>query len=506
MQSKKPLHFVTALLLLSTAITFFAGCKKPISEEENSQNETRPRNTETVEPEAYPDLNGETFIFHTCTSAVSGFETSNLFVEGTDDKKAHPVSQTAYSRNMFIQEKLNTDIQYVQNDMRYEQVGSYYQNLFLADDSVDLVINKLYPLATMSINGLFTNVANNNAFDFYSGYWYTEYMNSLSLDDGNTCYLLAGDYFIDVLRASGLLIYNDKLFDDLYSADGGSVTLEQTVYDGNWTMELFLQYVNETYRSNGGGSKSPNDQYGFLSSQIWYNGITSFVGAADLHYVSEDRLRLEMNNDRSLYLLDSLKNLYYGEGCVPFKRLPGTKVVELAFEGTPMNLFGAGKGLFLGQMRFANMEQLTNVEHWAVLPYPKLDDTQSDYVTPSDELTEVGAIPRRCAKKERLLTLLEYLNRTTAETVMSDYYSACLQYRYSKTPEMRKMVIFIHDHIRGAFEQAYNNYVGNNFMWNPFYVPVLDELEFTSSYRKAEKEANSQLERMMNNWERYMEN
>ena len=330
-------------------------------------------------------------------------------------------------------------------------------------------------------------------------------MNSLSLDDGNTCYLLAGDYFIDILRASGLIIYNDKLFDDLYSADGGSVALEQTVYDGDWTMEMFLRYVNEAYRSNGGGTKGPEDQYGFLTSQIWYNGVTSFVGASDLHYVSEDKLRLEMNNDRSLNLLNSLKSLYNGAGCVPFKRV-NTDEVFLAFDATPMSLFGAGKGLFLGQMRFANMEQLTDMEHWAVLPYPKLDDTQSDYVTPSDELTEVGAIPRRCTKKEQLLTLLEYLNRTTAETVMSDYYSACLQYRYSKTAEMRKMVIFIHDHIRGAFEQAYNNYVGNNFMWNPFYKPVLDGLEFTSSYRKAEKEANSQLERMMENWERYLEN
>lgn len=498
------LRWICLLTVLLVLMLTAVGCGRGEGDPEDSTPDgaTRPPNTEGEE-EIWPDLNGKTFVINTCTSVLNGNALSNIFIEGSDDKNANFVSQMAYTRNGLVCEKLNADMKFVPNDVRYHEVGAYLDRLFMANEPIDLVLNKMSPLASMSINGSFCNVANNNYFDFFSNYWYTDWMNSLSLDGGNTCYLMAGDFFIDVLRYCGLVIYNDSLFDDLYADEGGTAALRELIYNGGWTLEKLLTYSNEAYLDVGNDGKSIDDRYGWCSSQIWNLGLQYFIGSADLQYLSEDGTQLDMNNDRSLKFFSTIKALFYGDGCLPYRRPYGV-TLEVSIDTTPEAVFRAGRGLFLGQSQFASMERMNDYESWSILPYPKLDDNQ-DYITPSWEWNEVGAIPRVCRDRESVFILLEYLNRTTADGVMENYYETCLQHRYAKDPETREMVIFIHDHLNGAFEQAYNSYLSDSLMWNTFYIPLIDGVEFTSAYKQIETTTNQKIETMLQNWERYQE-
>lgn len=497
-------RFVCLLIMLSVLLLTVVGCDAGRNDPDgvSSEQGTRAPNA-SVEEETWPDLGGRTFVINTCTSELNSNVTSNQFIQGSDDENASFVSQMAYTRNDLVCERMNAEITFVQNDLRYGDIEAYFQNLFLGQEPLDLIINKLYPLATMSIDGNFCNVANNNYFDFFSDYWYTDWMESLSLDGGNTCYLMAGDFFIDVLRYAGLVIYNDGLFDELYAEDGGSAALHELVLSGGWTLERLLTYSNGAYLDVGDDGKSADDRYGWCASQIWYNGIPYFIGASDLQFLSEDGTHLDMNNDRTLSLFSSLKQLFYGDGCLPYRRTQGV-TLEVSIDTTPDEVFRAGRGLFLGQAQFAKMEHLNDCDLWSVLPYPKLDSTR-DYVTPSAELTEVGAIPRTCTDAGDVMLLLEYLNRTTADGVMENYYETCLQHRYAKDPATREMVIFIHDHLRGAFEQAYNNYLSEALMWNTFYIPFIDGVEFTTAYRSIKDAADKKIEMMLQNWQKYSE-
>ena len=499
------IRWICLLTALFVLVLTAVGCGRGAGDPDDSTPDgaTRPPNSEDEE-EIWPDLKGRTFIINTCTSELNNNVSSNLFIEGSDDKNANFVSQMAYARNGLICEKMNADMKFVPNGLRYHEIVSYFDNLFLSQEPLDLIMNKLYPLATMSINGSFYNIASNNYFDFFSDYWYTDWMDSLSIDGGNTCYLMAGDFFIDVLRYCGLIIYNDRLFNDLYADEGGTDAVYDLIQDGGWTIEKLLTYSNEAYLDVGDDGKTAEDRYGWCASQVWYNGIPYFIGASDLQFLSEDGTYLDMNNDRSLKLFSYMKQLFYGDGCMPYSRRPGGYTMDLALDTTADAIFRAGRGLFLGQSQFATMELLTDYDSWSVLPYPKLD-AGHDYVTPSAELTEVGAIPRVCSDRDSVLILLEYLNRATADGVMENYYETCLQHRYAKDPKTREMVVFIHDHLNGAFEQAYNNYLSEALMWNTFYVPLIDGVEFTTAYKSVEGSANKKIEMMLQAWQRNLE-
>ena len=376
----------------------------------------------------------------------------------------------------------------------YTACGSNISKLIMAGDDVyDIVINDLFPMAGLSLEGNFRNVAEAPYIDYSKAYWYRNYMEQLSLD-GKKMFLLAGDFFIDVLRSAHALYFNKNLLGELYdSAD----VLYDEVLNGTWTYEKMLTYIDDCYQDlNGDGKRDMGDRYGLAEFQIWGPSIP-FMISAGLDYVtlnSDGTMTLAMNNERSVRLLELLNRIFYSDGTCITEKMGSTDTLN-----DQMQMFKSGKALLLGYNRLGSLESLRDMEYEiGILPYPKMDEAQPSYISSSHDTTEIGCIPVTCGQFDMTCAVLEVLCRETQKIVLPAYYETGLKVKYSRDDLSSQMIDLIHDNIGGSFALAYGSSVNDVFLKNTFYNPLdAKKTDFVSTYTKVEKAAQKRLDKIV---------
>ena len=489
-----------ALLLLAGCVT--TACGSTSAQIDTAQTAPAAETeaiTEPAEPDPFAefDYSGEQIRIYTSINVASGVGNSNYLIEGPDEETGDVVSDSAYFRNRSVEEILNVDLVFTQVDLDYNNCGSDLNKIIMAGDDVyDIAINDLFPLATLSVEGNFLNVADAPYVDYNQTYWYKNYMEQLSLDGGMHQYIMAGDFFIDILRSAHALYFNKSMLATLY--DDGDV-LYNEVLNGTWTYEKMLSYTEECYQDlNGNGQVDNEDRFGLVVMQTWGPSIP-FIISADLDFVeqnSDGTLSLSMNNERSIRLLEVLNDIFYS---------PGTgNAIDIYKDSTSQdadttNLFKSGRSLILGYNRLGSFDDLRDMEdEVGILPYPKFDDSQKNYVSSSHDTTEIGVIPITNSKFDTTCAVLEVLMRETQKIVLPAYYETGLKVKYSRDDLSSQMIDIIHDSIGGSFALAYSSYCSDIFMKASFYEPLYaKKTDFVSNYTKREKGAQKKLDKMV---------
>lgn len=456
---------------------------------------------EEIDPFADFDYGGEEIRIWTSINAASGIGNSNYLIEGPEEETGDLVSDSAYLRNRSVEEILNVKLEFTELDNDYTTCAGTINKIILAgDDLYDIIINDLFPLAGLSLEGSFMNVADAPYIDYSQSYWYESYMSQLSLDGGEHQYILAGDFFIDVLRSAHALYFNRDLLTDTYG-DGDIIYKE--VLDGSWTYDSFLKYIEDGYRDlNGNNLRDSADQYGLAVMQVWGPSIP-FIVSADLKYVelnSDGSLKLAMNNERSISLLEKLNEIFYSTGTGI-----GADVSDGLFfgsadpDGDTTNLFKSGRALFLGYNRLGSFDDMRDMaDEVGILPYPKFDEAQENYISSSHDTTEIGVIPITNTKFDTTCAVLEVLNRETQKYVLPAYYETGLKVKYTRDDYSAQMIDIIHDNIGGSFALAYSNSCSDIFMKSSFYNLLIEKrTDFVSNYTKLESAAQAQIDKMV---------
>ena len=86
-------------------------------------------------------------------------------------------------------------------------------------------------------------------------------MSDLAFGSQQENYLLAGDFFLDIIRSAHAMYVNKDLFKERYeSAD----ELYEHVNNMTWTQEVFQGYIKDFYQDvNGDGKPDDGDIYGY---------------------------------------------------------------------------------------------------------------------------------------------------------------------------------------------------------------------------------------------------
>ena len=500
----KKRHLAALLALLTLAGTALASCGDAAqSATETKDTDANAAETETVtetsEPDPFEafDYNGEQIRIYTSTNIASGVGNSNYLIEGPENETGDVVSDSAYFRNRSVEEILNVDLVFTQVDLDYTACGADLSKIIMAGDDVyDIAINDLFPLANLSIEGKFLNIADAPHVDYSKTYWYENYMTQLSLDGGAHQYIMAGDFFIDVLRSAHALYFNKSMLASYY--DDGDV-LYNEVLNGTWTYEKMLSYTEECYQDlNGNGQVDSEDQFGFAVMQTWGPSIPLII-SADLEYVkhnSDNTLTLAMNNERSVRLLEVLNDIFYSPGTGNAIDIFSTSSTQ---DADTTNLFKSGRALILGYNRLGSFDDLRDMEdEVGILPYPKFDESQKNYISSSHDTTEIGVIPVTNSKFETTCATLEVLMRETQKIVLPAYYETGLKVKYSRDDLSSQMIDIIHDNIGGSFALAYSSYCSDVFLKATFYEPLYaKKRDFVSNYTKREKSSQKKIDKMV---------
>jgi len=340
---KKATALLLCLSMLAAACFGLVSCGVNTEDEEPKDSVKKPVGTneegETVEVDPFEGVDFGDRPFHIYTStniACTGMGNSNFLIEGTNTTDGGLVNDAVLERNVTVEEKLGVKLEYTQVNINYTEVEADIRKYVSSGDhEFDLVINDLYPFANLSIEGNFRNTLDPECvFDFEKEYWYDDYMADLRLIDGYQ-YLLAGDYFIDLIRSAHCLLYNKDIYQEYYQTDPDEVY--QWVLNYEWTYEKMNQMISDIYEDkNMNQQKDKGDMYGFLVCEFWGCSIPFTVSGNPTFITREEAdgapVVALLENDRASDLASAMTTIFQNESA-SITMTPETELLEAFVDG-----------------------------------------------------------------------------------------------------------------------------------------------------------------------------
>ena len=410
------------------------------------------------------------------------------------------IEQMVYERNKAAFDLLQVKIsEYIYWDKEWskqaEQIKTVVQGN--ANDAPDLFVNMISDLNMANLNRVFKDVWSipNSYFDFETKGWMTEYMNSLSLT-GDRSYILAGDYFLDVLRAMGVIPVNITMMDEnavklapaiigenetLGAGEELSARFFDFVEEGKWTWDVLGKLCEAIWEdSNGDGQDSITDVLGIVTD--------NFGGLAHEMYIfsaSEDDLfnvrtiedeNSQYNGKEWIYysedptalgkIFDAVAAVHTGKGSMittgnfqaNTAEKPGAAYHRIKFaEGT---LLTAGT-VVLGALEDESFQQMTDI--FTVVPLPKIS-AEKRYNTVIHTIGDAGTInvntnPR---KARALSAFLQYNCEHSAE-IRREFLEIVMKYKtttYNQGTD--RMLDIIYDSVITGRDKMIEDCVGGN--------------------------------------------
>ena len=492
---------LAALLMTPTLVSCSDKGGSETSADTSSAVDTAVEETEEVDPFADFDYGGQDFrIWTSINAAAVSLGNSNYMIQGPDELTGDAAPDAAYERNLKVAELLNINYSYDQLDNRYDQVKETVRKFVMAgDNAYDLIINDMYGTASLTLENMFYNVLDGKHFDFSQPWWYDDFMSDVAINS-NYQFMLGGDFFIDILRCSHCLFYNKALYENMY---GNGEGLYDIVLAGDWTLEKLNNIMEESYLDlNGNGEWDIDDQFGYVSFEIW-GSMIPFLISSDPNYIDRDDKGypyITMNNEQSVLLLDELYDLYV-EG-------QGAWVANGLTEELAVTTFTSGRSMFVGYQRLGSLENAVVREMedgLGVVPYPMLSEQQEWYITSTHDTCEIGLIPMTVAPDDLdfISAVVEVLCRETYKSVLPIYYESSLKMKYTRDDTSAQMIDIVHDNIGNSFPMAYNPSLNEIFLSGTFSTDNVSagKKDFASAYAAREPAAIANLKKIIDDFE-----
>ena len=417
-------------------------------------NDATESETAEIETSGEADRKGKEFRILSATRAPAGMASSNCFLEG-EQNTAGTINEAVHERNTAVELELDVALTFSHADADKSDIQSEIKRLVMSGtDAYDLVISELLPFASLANDGTFRNILSSEftGFDFENKpYWHKEYMDDLRLVNGYE-YLLAGDFFIDVLRSSHLLLFNKEMYRDHYRRDPGEVF--EWVLNYEWTYEKLNGIITDMYLDKNGNSRRDyGDRWGLSISDLRSAKI-GFIVSADPGLVSrsEDGTPRIVLGDTSRMadLTQRLSLLLFNSSCYISDAAGGNSLRDFT-EGSALLC----EGHWLGSLENTALPDMK--EGAGVLPYPQLYASDKRYITATSNTANVGAVLLTAKDEAFISTVIQALNRETASRLIPKYYRDALKLRYDADPYTAGMIRILHDNIGGSFMLAYGN-------------------------------------------------
>ena len=493
---KKRLSLILAALTLLSATAVFAGCAT--SNEDDDEDKKNPQQTtpgtevESVEVDHRfdgVDYKDRSFRIYTNAADTSdGISNSNFLIEGNQKTEGNMVNDAVLERNITVEELLGVKLEFTQSDIAFDAVASDIRTLTQAGtDEFDLVVNSIFAFSELLIEGNFRNTLEPDCvFDFDRDYWYRDYMEDLRLLNGHQ-YVLAGDYFIDVLRSAHLLLVNKSLYKDYNKTSADE--LYDVVSNYEWTFDKMNTVCSDMYVDlNHTGAVDDGDQFGFMTASYW-GGAIPFMISGNPTYITRDddgvpAIAIQEGERANLMAVEMSKVFNNESAGVAIGEVPKL-----------LNAFTQNQCLMLGYQRLGSLEDpiLRSMEgDAAVLPYPMLFASDHKYTTSTHDTTSMGAILTTSTDLEFISTVVEVLNRETANILMPKYYKESLQVQCVDDEKAAAMIDIIHDNFGQSFILAYNSALGGQILQS-FTTCIQDKREYSAVFTPQANRINKNL-------------
>lgn len=410
------------------------------------------------------------------------FYAEELTGESTND--------AVYNRNLKIEERFNTKIETV-NFASTSDVIAEVQNLVASGtDAFEVATHVAYKAYTPISAGSYRNWYDVPTVDFTRPWW-NNLANTQNTING-ILFTATGDINITSLLNTYAMFFNMDV------ANNFGITAESLynyVYEGTWTIDKMIELLSSVYvDTNGDGVRDNGDTYGYaawpgISSDAWLAAFDQPISTKD----EEGFPQAAIMTDKTVAALDKIYNFYYNtDGAL------GTTsgLVSAEYEVT---MFVNDQVVMVPSIfndAFTEYRYMDST--YGIIPYPKWDEAQEQYLTNArDQYTVIGIpLSKTDDSLEFIGVVTEALAAESWKTVFPEYYNVALKGKYSSDRDTANMVDLV---LAGRnFDFAFL-FGEQQFQRLPYFFRDLlaaGDTNFASKYAKIEKPLKKSLEKL----------
>ena len=307
------------------------------------------------------------------------------------------VGNSIYKRNAIAEELLNIDLKTYSVNSNNGIIDSLRKDTMSGEAVYDLVADSRHNIFSAVGDGLLVNLFDVNEVDTARQYYSQSFVEAADID--GKLFAITGDaamsYFTEAYATFvNLDIAKQKDLSELFDM----------VYMGRWTIEYQLGLVSELYDDNdGSGTHNGLDTYGFIGNTSWC--IDPYMSAFefDITQKSGGVPKLVVDQQKGIIVTQVLNKLFHVVDGV-YLQSDNTSNEEMA------KIFAANTALFMtNKISMYQNEAIGEIEY-SIIPMPKLDGGQSEYMSYNSSNTTCLAIPSCTGDVKRSGVVLECLS------------------------------------------------------------------------------------------------
>ncbi|MCL2517765.1 MAG: hypothetical protein FWF15_04300, partial [Oscillospiraceae bacterium] len=373
----------TAILSAAILVLSFISC----GTNSNPNNETDPNNKETVETTVAPEfipLEGANYggyefrIFGTADKSVilGQFGVGLINEIAPKEETGEIINDAVFMRNREVEELYNIKIKPVCPDVdRNALAQAAIKPILAGDDEYDmaLYLGSNLPIILGS-NGYTYDLFTVPNLDLSNSWWNQASIKWLSL--AKQIHIVTGDISVFSMVGGPYPIFQNKALVDDYKLENAY----DLVRNGTWTCEKLIEMCRiVAHDLNGDGIMDENDLFGVSGEHVFIRAMVEGSGERFTKKDAGDIPYLAVNTERTVqaleYAMNSVLDKSFGLYCNEYLR----KFPDIG--GFIVSKFTSNEILFSSYPLTFTFELRDMEADFAILPYPKLAENQSDYYT-----------------------------------------------------------------------------------------------------------------------------
>ena len=476
------LIFAGVLLLSSCA----AGDKTPESTAPETAGADTVQEETEITRENTPDnlpadlrFNGETVVFHVRgdENCIKEFQIEELTGEAINDARYH--------RNIAVSDRLNVKLDVAVGDgwEKYNNtVSAIRASIQAADGAYDVVAGWSARIPSLSLEGLFLDAQTIPYLGLEMPWWNQSCRTELKI--GNRLFFVTGDITQSVIDPMFVYVFNQKV-----AADHGIEDPYTVVNEGRWTLDYVRQQTSDLGTDlNGDGKMDESDFWGLATFQI--NGMDNYMQGARVSLMRRDAEGmpvLDVDMERMTTLIEKVYALCFEN--------PGCYVADGDKGSIAFDAFKEDRALYTTMAMSSVRGSLADMESdFGILPYPKLNEAQSEYGTRVQDSLTLFSVPIDCQKVDIAGATMEAVAAENYRKVTPTVYDVAMKKKYSRDPESAAMIDLIQASVLINFESIYNESIGNPWFIMRFMMQNKNK-DFASYWAKEQGKVEKALEK-----------
>ena len=487
---KRALSLILTLIFLLSAL---AGCAANPAEEAADPaspadtpagDDAAPEAAPETEPAYPPDGLPDDLRFDGTTVNVFGWSGPVLVEFYVDEENGEIVNDAIFARNLAVEERLGITLAYRLEPGAYDQRNDWVKALSASitagDGAYDLSGGYSMAGASLASKGMCIPLNGLDYLDFEKPWW------PASLLDEATCggklYFCSGDI-------STYMIYY------LYGVYFNQDMLAE--YENHMICWLFFAPKMSSMASgvyvdlNGDGKKGFEDRLGYITYSIYVDPFFFSCGLRTTEKDEDDIPYLSplFSGEKAHTVLEKVVAMVDGEGCLVGD---GSPQIEPSYA-----VFKEGRGLFCShELTYAVNYLRDTTFTYGIVPYPKYDEEQAEYVTITSFPYTLYGIPIDARDPAMSAAVLEAMASESFRTVSPALFENAFKVKYAQDQQSSLMYDLIRSTVSFDFGRVFNNDL-SGLTYSLFRGAVVNKnTNWASTMKSNEKVLAKQLEKL----------